>query len=57
MVSIVCWNVRGINIPSQRNEVKSLILRYNVVCVALVEAKAKAEDFVTIARNCSPNRD
>lgn len=57
IINFACWNVRGIKSPSKQKEVRYLILRFKLGCVALVEAKAKEEDLVRIARNCALNRD
>ncbi|KAL9681661.1 hypothetical protein QQ045_013448 [Rhodiola kirilowii] len=50
-------NIRGINSPSKKVEVRSLITKFNIGLCAILEAKIKESDKFGVARSCCPADD
>ncbi|KAL9687995.1 hypothetical protein QQ045_032407 [Rhodiola kirilowii] len=49
------WNVRGINNPAKQNEVRSLIQKFNIGLLAILEAKVRVDGRSRIIGRCVPN--
>ncbi|CAM8993343.1 unnamed protein product [Rhodiola kirilowii] len=55
MYRVACWNIRGLNHPSKKSEVREWIRRDRISCVALVEVKLPEERWVCTIENCCPS--
>ncbi|GAV93114.1 Exo_endo_phos domain-containing protein, partial [Cephalotus follicularis] len=48
---IACWNIRGLNDSTKQREVKSLILKYNVALLGILETRVRAANKEKVARS------
>ncbi|CAM8982906.1 unnamed protein product [Rhodiola kirilowii] len=55
MYRVACWNVRGLNHPSKKSEVRDWITRDRLNCVVLVEVKLQEDRWVSAIESCCLN--
>ncbi|KAL9661356.1 hypothetical protein QQ045_026180 [Rhodiola kirilowii] len=55
MYKVACWNVRGLNRPSKKLEVKDWIRRDRLSCVVLLEVKLQEDRWEGAMRSCCPS--
>jgi len=54
-MSIVSWNIRGLNRPQKQEDVKVFLHQQNVALIGLLETKVKAEKIDSIGANIFGN--
>ncbi|KAL9690387.1 hypothetical protein QQ045_010785 [Rhodiola kirilowii] len=55
MSCIASWNVRGINSPAKQSEVRTLIQKYHIGLVGILEAKVRVEGSSRVFESCCPD--
>ncbi|KAL9678347.1 hypothetical protein QQ045_016191 [Rhodiola kirilowii] len=55
MYRVACWNVRGLNHPSKKSEVKNWIRRDRLSCVVLLEVKLQEDRWEGAIKSCCPS--
>ncbi|CAM8955613.1 unnamed protein product [Rhodiola kirilowii] len=55
MYRVACWNVRGLNHPSKKSEVREWIRRDRLNCVALLEVKLQEDRWDFAIEFCCPS--
>ncbi|GAV69150.1 hypothetical protein CFOL_v3_12651, partial [Cephalotus follicularis] len=50
---VACWNIRGLNDPIKHREVKSLILKFKIACIGLLETIVRDVNKDRVARSIS----